>query len=186
MIEQPLEAVRTHPYHYRCYNLAAMIVSFCLVEVLLLLLTAVFGFGQLNAKLGDYLGLNFWNTSTKAGGNIQKANDFTMQQQLNTTDGDGPVWELYPSIATVASKYGDPDGKYAAFMANADNTYPDEPYFLFNQPFSDSNLAAATPTAGTTPSASAHHNGASETFGSGLFAGWFAVIFLSLLNLMDY
>ena len=24
---QPLEAVRTRPYHYRCYNLAAMIVS---------------------------------------------------------------------------------------------------------------------------------------------------------------
>jgi hypothetical protein len=27
IIEQPLEAARTHPYHYRCYNLAAMIVS---------------------------------------------------------------------------------------------------------------------------------------------------------------
>jgi hypothetical protein len=142
----------------------------------------------LNAKLGDYLGLNFWNTSTKAGGNIQKATDFTMLQQLNTTDGDGPVWELYPSIAAVASKYGDPDGKYAAFMANADNTYPSEPYFLFNQPFSDSNLAAATPTAGgfATPTPSANHNGASGMFSSssGFVAGCFAaVVFSSLLIL---
>jgi len=147
----------------------------------------------LNAKLGDYLGLNFWNTSTKAGGNIQKANDFTMLQQLNTTDGDGPAWELYPSIAAVASKYGDPDGKYAAFMANADNTYPAKPYFLFNQPFSDSNLAAATPTptAGspTATSTSGKHNGASGMFSSSLVAGCFAVIFSSLniiWGLTDY
>jgi len=86
-----------------------------------------------NAKIGDYLGLNFWNTTTNAGGNIQKAVDFTMLQILNRTDGDGPVWELYPSIAAVASKYGDPFGIYAAFLAEADNTYRAQPYFLFNQ-----------------------------------------------------
>ena len=71
-----------------------------------------------------------------------------MQQTLNTTDGDGPIWELYPSIAAVAANYGDPNGKYAAFLANADNMYPTEPYFLFNQNFSDSGLASAKPTAG--------------------------------------
>ena len=26
--EQPFEAVRTRPFHYRCFNLEAMIVSF--------------------------------------------------------------------------------------------------------------------------------------------------------------
>jgi hypothetical protein len=143
--------------------------------------------GQLNAKIGDYLGLDFWNTSTKAGGDIQKAADFTMLQNLNTTDGDGPIWELYPSVAAVASKYGDPDGKYATFMAKADNTYPAQPYFMFNQPFSDSNLAAATPTSGglATPSASASHSGASGMFSGGLVLGCFAVMFSSLLTLFS-
>jgi len=161
--EQPLEAARTHPYHYRCYNLAAMIV---------------------NAKIGKFLGMDFWNATSSQGGNIQKAADFTMLQNLNTTDGDGPIWELYPSIAAVAANYGDPNGKYAAFMANADNTYPAQPYFLFNQPFSDSNLSAATPTSGgfATPSASASHSGAPEMFSRGLVAGCFSVIFSSLFT----
>jgi len=142
--EQPLEAARTHPYHYRCYNLAAMIV---------------------NAKIGKFLGLDFWNTTTTQGGNIQKAADFTMLQTLNTTDGDGPVWELYPSIAAVAANYGDPSSKYANFMASADGEYPAEPYFLFNQEFSDSGLASAKPTVsggggGSTPSPSKSGGGA--------------------------
>jgi len=108
-----------------------------------------------------------------------------MLQQLNTTDGDGPIWELYPSVAAVAAKYGDPSGKYASFMANADNMYPAEPFFLFNQYFSDSNLAAATPTAGgfATSTPSANHNGASGRFSGGLVAGCFAVVLSSLLTL---
>jgi len=141
--EQPLESVRTHPYHYRCYNLAAMIV---------------------NAKIGTYLNLNFWNTTTSLGGTIQKANDFTMLQTFNATDGDGPAWELYPSIAAVAANYGDPEGKYAAWMKGADNMYPAEPYFLFNQNFSDSGLAAAKPTA----TGSGTGAGASSTSSSSL------------------
>jgi hypothetical protein len=121
--EQPLEAIRTRPYHYRSYNLAAMIT---------------------NARLGDYLGLHsFWNKTTTNGGTIKTALDFTM----TITPGDEAADELYPEIAAVAAIYGDPDGKYAAFLANADNRYPAEPYFLWDQPLSDSNLAAATPSA---------------------------------------
>lgn len=29
--EQPFEAIRTRPYHYRCFNLEALIVSSCIV-----------------------------------------------------------------------------------------------------------------------------------------------------------
>lgn len=54
--------------------------------------------------------------------------------------------ELYPNVAAVAATYGDPTGKYAAFLANADNQYPAQAYFLWDQPLSDSNLAAATPS----------------------------------------
>jgi len=129
--EQPLEAVRTRPYHYRCYNLAAMIT---------------------NARLGDYLGLHsFWNKTTTKGGTIKAALDFA----ITVPPGQDAADELYPDIAAVASTYSDPDGKYAAFLANADNQYPAEPYFLWDQPLSDSNLAAATPTAaGSVPSSS--------------------------------
>ena len=48
----------------------------------------------------------------------------------------------------MAANYGDLEGKYSSFMAQADSSYPAEPYFFFNQYFSDSGLAAATPTAG--------------------------------------
>jgi hypothetical protein len=96
-----------------------------------------------NAKIGEYLGTNYWNTSTTKGGNIQKACDFLMTVTLNTTDGDGPIDEPYSSIVAVGSKYGDPNGKYSSFLANADPQYPAQPYFLWNQPFSDSGLPAA-------------------------------------------
>jgi hypothetical protein len=163
--EQPLEAVRTHPYHYRCYNLAAMIT---------------------NAKIGKFLGLDMWNTKTSTGATIQTAADFTMTVTLNTTDGDGPIWELYPSLAAVAANYGDPDGKYASFMAQADSSYPAEPYFLFNQYFTDSGLAAATPTAGgpIPTSSSTKKNAALSLSSIGPVRGWVAFIFLSAFTLL--
>lgn len=61
-----------------------------------------------------------------------------MLQTPNLDDADGPLVELYPPIAATASIYGDPNGKYAAFLANGEKTYPYEPYFLWNQPLSDS------------------------------------------------
>ncbi|KZP15847.1 chondroitin AC/alginate lyase [Athelia psychrophila] len=147
--DQPREAARTHPYHYRCYNLAAMIV---------------------NAKIGKYLGLNMWNKTSAAGTTIKDALDMAMSVTLNATDGDGPIWELYPAIAAVGAAYGDPDNKYASFLANADNQYPAQPYFLFNQNFSDSGLSA---TSGPTASASGDRLSISS-----LGAGYYAVILL--------
>lgn len=86
----------------------------------------------MQARIGDYLGLSFWNTTTIQGATIQTAADFTMTQKLGDST-DGPLSELYPSLAKVAAVYGDPNGKYAAFMKNADPDYPAEPYFLWNQ-----------------------------------------------------
>jgi len=141
---------------------------------------------QVNAKIGKYLGLDVWNTPTQKGGTIQMATDFAMLQPLNTTDGDGPIGELYPSIAAVAANLGDPNGKYASFLAKADPNYPAEAYFLFAQPFSDSGLAAATPTptstaGGRTPTGSSSSSGAGAVhmpdnrFWGCLLAGIFVV-----------
>jgi hypothetical protein len=91
------------------------------------------------------LGLHsFWNKTTTKGGTIKAALDFTLTVQ----PGDELANELYPNIAAVGATYSDPNGTYAAFLANADNTYPAQPYYFWDQPFSDSNLAAATPTSG--------------------------------------
>ena len=107
-----------------------------------------------------------------------------MLQTLNATDGDGPASELYPSIAAIAANYGDPDGKYAAWMKGADNMYPAQPYFLFNQNLSDSGLAAAQPTAtssGAAPSSTSSSSSVENRVTSGLLAGCLAVIIVSLL-----
>lgn len=55
-----------------------------------------------------------------------------MTQKL-TEAGDGPLSELYPSLAEIASVYGDPEGKYAAFLAAGDSTYTQAPYYLWAQ-----------------------------------------------------
>ncbi|KAI0042157.1 chondroitin AC/alginate lyase [Auriscalpium vulgare] len=87
--EQPLEASRTRPYHYRAYNLAAMIT---------------------NARLASYVGFQAWNTTTNAGGTIHAALDFS----LTVSPDNEAAQELYPSIAAVASTYGDPQGNQHA------------------------------------------------------------------------
>jgi hypothetical protein len=137
---------------------------------------------QTNARLADYLGLDsFWNKTTTKGGTIKDALDFAMTVQ----PGDETASELYPNVAAVAATYGDPDGKYAAFLAKADNTYPAQPYFFWDQPFTDSNLAAATPTAtsGSTPTSStgAKQNGALPSSRASLMA--VMVLFLTFISL---
>jgi hypothetical protein len=158
--EQPLEAKRTRDYHYRAYNLAAMITQ---------------------ARIGKYLGLDFWKTPTNKGGNIQAACDFAM----TIAPGDEAAAELYPDVAAVAATYGDPNGKYAAFLAKADDSYPSQPYFLWNQPLSDSGLAAAMPTAGgPTVTSTSKSGSASSAVGRNALAGYVAMIFSMLASIL--
>jgi hypothetical protein len=89
---------------------------------------------------------------------------------------------LYPSIAAIGATYGDPNGKYASFLAQANNQYPAEPYFFWDQPFSDSNLAAATPVAPGQPSATSQsHSGALMSSRASLIAVSLIVLVSSLL-----
>ncbi|KAL4076768.1 alginate lyase-domain-containing protein [Scleroderma yunnanense] len=118
--EQPLEAPRTRPYHYRAYNIIAMMT---------------------NARIGEYLGLDFWDWKGYQGTGIKEALDFAMSVPAGKENAD----ELYQPLAGVAAKFGDPDGKYANFLAQANPRYPAEPYFLWCQPFSESGLISARP-----------------------------------------
>ncbi|KAK0528119.1 hypothetical protein OC834_004169 [Tilletia horrida] len=110
--EQPFEAARTRPFHYRCFNLEALIA---------------------NAKMADNLALNMWSARTDKGATIQTAVDFAM-----TLDpGDEDVTELAPHVAVVAAAYGDPSGKYARWLANAKNSGDPErkaAWRVFNDP----------------------------------------------------
>ena len=84
---------------------------------------------QVNAKLGDHLGLNLWTAKSKYGATIQTALDFTMSVDPKGED----ISDIFPHVAAVAAAYGDPKGKYAAFLQNHQSTYKSQPYFFYDQ-----------------------------------------------------
>ncbi|KAJ7700334.1 alginate lyase-domain-containing protein [Mycena rosella] len=131
--DQPFEAPRTHPYHYRNYNLAAMIT---------------------NARLLKYADPTSdpWNHTTKAGTTIKDALDMTMTVDPNASGEGYAVAEIFPNIAAVAATYGDPDGKYVAFLAKAFPEYASDATFLWDQPLKGGSVAEVTATNGTTGS----------------------------------
>ncbi|EMD36929.1 hypothetical protein CERSUDRAFT_114842 [Gelatoporia subvermispora B] len=140
--DQPLESARTRPYHYRAYNLAAMIT---------------------NARLAAYLSYSAWNLTSSAGATVQDALNYAMVQSPGTESAS----EIYPDVAAVAAAYGDPSGTYASFLLKqAGTAYVEDPAFLWDQPLSDNGLVQVTPT--STPSFGAASSAtASATGGSG-------------------
>ena len=69
---------------------------------------------------------------------------------------DEPASELFPSVGAGASVYGDPQGKYAAFLSTSQADYPSDQWFFWDQPLSDSGWVRAHATSsGTGPSAAA-------------------------------
>ncbi|KZT06856.1 chondroitin AC/alginate lyase [Laetiporus sulphureus 93-53] len=132
--EQPFEAVRTRPYHYRCFNLEAMIT---------------------NAKIGDQLGLNLWSAKSKYGATIQTALDYVM----GLSPGSEAVSDIFPHVAAVAAAYGDPKGKYAAFLQKQVSTYKSTPFYFYDQTAALPNSPAAHST---------HKRGVDERLGETL------------------
>ncbi|KAJ6491466.1 chondroitin AC/alginate lyase [Mycena vulgaris] len=131
--DQPFEAARTHPYHYRNYNLAAMIT---------------------NARLLKYADPKSdpWNHTTKAGTTLKDALDLTMTVDPNASGEGYAVDEIFPNVAAIASTYGDPDGKYVAFLAKAFPEYASDASFLWDQPLAGGSVATVIATNGTTGS----------------------------------
>ncbi|KAG9094781.1 hypothetical protein FS749_011829 [Ceratobasidium sp. UAMH 11750] len=92
-----------------------------------------------SARLAEYVGYDGWNAKAASGAGIQAAANYAM----GFMPGPGEAAsELFPQIAAVAVKFGDPDGKYAAFLASKDAQYPARLWFFWDQPLSDSGLAA--------------------------------------------
>ncbi|KIY72781.1 chondroitin AC/alginate lyase [Cylindrobasidium torrendii FP15055 ss-10] len=106
--EQPFEAVRTRPFHYRCFNLEGLIVL---------------------AKIAEEVGVDVWSKRSKRGATIQDAVDFTMRVDPKKED----VHQLVPLVVSVSRAYGDPQGRYAAFLSKSWSTYRSKPFWLYNQ-----------------------------------------------------
>ncbi|KAJ1303043.1 hypothetical protein OPQ81_011244 [Rhizoctonia solani] len=116
--DQPFETARTRPYHYRAYNIAGMVV---------------------NAKIGAYLGItDIWNRTAKSGAGIKQACDYAIS--IPAKGEEAYAKELLPHVAAIASVYGDPDGKYAAFLKTMDREYPGRAFFLISPGLNDSGL----------------------------------------------
>lgn len=79
--------------------------------------------------MGDQLGLNFWTAKSKYGATIQTAVDYTMSQNAKGED----ISNLFPHVAAVSAAYGDPKGKYAAFLQKNDPNYKGDPFWFYDQ-----------------------------------------------------
>ncbi|CAE6405612.1 unnamed protein product [Rhizoctonia solani] len=141
--DQPLETARTRPYHYRAYNLAAMIV---------------------NARIGQYVGYNAWQLKTQEGATIQDACDYAMTFTASQSNETAYDPELYPNVAAVAAIYGDADGKYSKWLASRDTNFPSQPYFLWDQPLSNAGRTGAATQGGnsSTPNTSSENTGSNN------------------------
>ena len=111
--DQPLESSRTRPFHYRAYNLAALVA---------------------NAQIGDVVGLSpsAWNRTTSAGATILDALNYAIAQNASASDEADAATELNPTIAIIASKFGDPTGKFAAYLNSTDPQYMSQPYYALS------------------------------------------------------
>jgi hypothetical protein len=94
---------------------------------------------EVNAKLGDQLGLDLWSAKSKYGATIQTALDYAMA--LNPKGED--VKEIIPHVASVAAAYGDPKDKYAAFMTKIMVDYQSKPFWFYDQTLALSSSPAA-------------------------------------------
>lgn len=117
-------------------------------------------------RIAEHMGWDTWKTTTKDGVTVKAAIDYAMTKPAGSED---PT-ELYPDVAAVAMHYGDPDGKYAAWLAQEDTLYPGEAFFFWEQPLSDSGLKVYIDQnqvlRSGTPPASAAAGGSNESSGS--------------------
>jgi hypothetical protein len=100
----------------------------------------------------------------------------------NETDYDD---ELYPNVAAIAAIYGDPDGKYAQWLAGRDQSYPGQPYFLWDQPLSNSGLSGAPSgtSSAAVPRATGSNAGKNGSTRTGMSMGMLGAAALVLVTL---
>ncbi|KAJ7142371.1 alginate lyase-domain-containing protein [Mycena epipterygia] len=147
--DQPQEASRSRPYHYRNFNLAGMITN-----------------ARLLAYADPSAQSKGWNT-TANGATIQKTVDFLIGTDPTATGETDVTIEIFPNVAAIASVYGDPDGKYVRFLSkNVTFAYGDEPTFLWDQPLAGGHASTLSTGNGTTPGTGGSGGGGKSGAGS--------------------
>ena len=66
---------------------------------------------------------------SKYGATIQTAVDYTMSVNPKGED----ISDIFPHVAAAAAAYGDPKGKYAAFLQKNAPNYKSQPYWFYDQ-----------------------------------------------------
>lgn len=99
----------------------------------------------------------------------------------NATNEQDYASELYPSVAAVASTYGDPDGKYAAFLQKVEPHYAAEAFFLWDQPLVGGYNGSYSNSQGTSKHGS--DNGAIRV---GVETYWMAIVGALLVPVLNF
>ena len=74
--------------------------------------------------------MDFWSAKSKYGTTIQDALDWAMSADPKNEN----VLDIIPHVAAVAAAYGDPKGKYAAFLQKHQPDYAAQTYWYYDQP----------------------------------------------------
>ena len=73
--------------------------------------------------------MDFWTTKSKYGATIQTALDYVMAISPKNED----ITDIFPHVAAVAAAYGDPQGKYAAFLRSKAKGYTTQAFWFYDQ-----------------------------------------------------
>lgn len=83
--------------------------------------------------------MNFWTAKSKYGATIQTALDYVM----GVDPDDEDISDVFPHVAAVAAAYGDPKGKYAAFLKKQESDFASQPFWFYDQSSALSNSPAS-------------------------------------------
>ncbi|KAF7324946.1 Chondroitin AC/alginate lyase [Mycena kentingensis (nom. inval.)] len=118
--DQPMEASRSRPFHYRNFNIAGMITAARLL------------------KYADPTS-NVWNTTAGSAhgyATIRTTVDFMLSPSSSAarTKESDVAFEVYPNVAAVAAVYGDPQGTYKRFLDQSGFSYTQDAFWVWDQP----------------------------------------------------
>jgi len=78
-----------------------------------------------------------WDRTTASGATIFDALDYAMGHDYEASGESDYAHELNPTIAIIASKFGDPTGKYATYINKTEPYYTAQPYYALSSSLSD-------------------------------------------------
>lgn len=90
---------------------------------------------SINARIGDWVGFDppGWDRKTTAGTGMLDALNFAMSKDPSATDEEHQIRQLALPAAGIINHFGDPDGRYTAFLYSVDPYYINQPWFSLSE-----------------------------------------------------